>query len=112
AFQDLMGRMPTHVDSHRHAHADERVMPIFRDLLAPLGVPVRGDGRVTYLSGFYAQWEWQVTELSYVEVPFLQQLIRTEVLPGFSEMGCHPGYVTDDYQAVYLRERETEVATL
>ncbi len=109
-FQDSMGRMPTHIDSHRHAHRE--IMPLFQELVAPLGVPLRGDGRVQYLSGFYAQWEWQVTELKYVGVPFLQHLIRTEVLPGISEIGCHPGYVSDDYKAVYLIERETEVATL
>jgi chitin disaccharide deacetylase len=109
-FQDVIGRMPTHVDSHRHAHRE--VMSVFEDVVAPLGIPIRGDGRITYLSGFYAQWEWQVTELQYVSVPFLQGLIRTEVLPGFSEIGCHPGYISDDYQAVYLTERETEIATL
>src|SRR2546425_9709227 len=27
-FQDLMGRMPTHVDSHRHAHSSDGVMPL------------------------------------------------------------------------------------
>jgi len=109
-FQDLLGRMPTHVDSHRHAH--QEVMATFRELVAPLGVPLRGDGRVTYVSGFYAQWEWKVTDLNHVSVPFLQELIRNEVLPGVSEIGCHPGYVTDDYSAVYLVERETEVRTL
>ncbi len=111
-FQDLMGRMPTHIDSHRHAHTAENVMPLFRKMVGPLGVPLRCDGRVAYLSGFYAQWEWGVTDLRYVGVPFLQELMRTEVLAGFSEMGCHPGYVSDDYRAVYLVERETEVATL
>jgi predicted glycoside hydrolase/deacetylase ChbG (UPF0249 family) len=109
-FQDLLGRMPTHIDSHRHAHRE--IMPLFRELVAPLGVPLRGDGRVAYLSGFYAQWEWKVTELKYVGVEFLQTLLRTEVMPGFSEISCHPGYVSDDYQAVYLAEREVEVATL
>ena len=109
-FEDVTGRLPTHVDSHRHAHRE--VMSIFEEVVAPLGIPVRGDGRVAYLSGFYAQWEWGVTELQYVGVAFLQTLLRTEVLPGFSEIGCHPGYASDDYRAVYLAEREIELATL
>jgi predicted glycoside hydrolase/deacetylase ChbG (UPF0249 family) len=109
-FEDLLGRPPTHIDSHQHAH--RRVMPLFRELVAPLGVPLRGDGRVTYLMGFYAQWKWKVTELDHVSVPSLQKLIRVEVLPGISEIGCHPGYVTDDYRAVYLAEREAELETL
>ena len=109
-FEDVTGRLPTHVDSHRHAHRE--VMSVFKEVVVPLGIPIRGDGRVAYLSGFYAQWEWGVTELRYVSVEFLQTLLRTEVFPGFSEMGCHPGYVSDDYRAVYLIERETELATL
>ena len=32
--------------------------------------------------------------------------------PGVTEFSCHPGYVSNDYQAVYLKEREAEVATL
>jgi predicted glycoside hydrolase/deacetylase ChbG (UPF0249 family) len=111
-FHRLLGRMPTHIDSHRHAHRDAHVMPLFRELTAPLGVPLRDDGRVTFVGGFYAQWEWQVTNLEYVSVPFLQRMLRDEVADGWTEISCHPGYVTPDYQAVYLREREAEVRTL
>lgn len=109
-FQNLFGRMPTHIDSHKHAHRE--VMPLFLELVKPLGIPLRDDGQVRYLSGFYAQWKWKVTQLEYVSLPFLHQLLRTEVLPGFSEIGCHPGYVSSDYQSDYLVEREAELATL
>src|SRR5262249_2206725 len=88
------------------------VMSVFLELVEPLGIPLRNDGQVKYLSGFYAQWEWKVTQLEHVSLPALQQLLRTEVLPGFSEIACHPGYVSSDYQAVYLVEREAELATL
>jgi predicted glycoside hydrolase/deacetylase ChbG (UPF0249 family) len=53
-----------------------------------------------------------VTELKYVSVPFLQEMIRNEVPVGFTEFSCHPGYVGPDYQAVYNAEREEEVRTL
>ena len=111
-FHALMNRPPTHVDSHRHAHREEGVMPIFRALVEPLGVPLRGDGRVQFVGGFYGQWEWMVTDLRHVSVPFLQRMLCEEVQDGWTEISCHPGYVTDDYQAVYLAEREAEVATL
>ncbi len=104
-FQRLLGRLPTHVDSHRHAHREPRLMPVFRELVAPLG-------RVRFVGGFYAQWEWQVTELRYVGVPFLQGMLRDEVPPGWTEFSCHPGYRSPDYTAVYLAEREEEVRTL
>jgi predicted glycoside hydrolase/deacetylase ChbG (UPF0249 family) len=111
-FQRLLGRMPTHIDSHRHVHRDSKLMPVFRELVAPLGVPLRDDGRVRFVGGFYAQWEWQVTNLEYVSVPFLQQMLRQEVSPGWTEFSCHPGYRSPDYTAVYLAEREEEVRTL
>jgi predicted glycoside hydrolase/deacetylase ChbG (UPF0249 family) len=111
-FDHLLGRFPSHVDSHRHAHRTDQLMPVFRELVRPLGVPLRDDGRVCFVGGFYAQWEWQVTNLAYVGVAFLQRMLREEVADGWTEFSCHPGYLTPDYQAVYLREREVEVATL
>ncbi|MEP6961663.1 MAG: ChbG/HpnK family deacetylase [Acidobacteriota bacterium] len=109
-FDRFFGRLPSHVDSHRHAHRE--VFELFRELVEPLGVPLREDGRVKFIGGFYAQWEWMVTNLQYVSVAFLEQILRTEIEPGFTEVSCHPGYVTPDYQAVYLAEREEEVRTI
>lgn len=111
-FHRLMGRLPTHIDSHRHAHRNKHVFPIFQEMVAPLGLPLRDDGRVRFTGGFYAQWEWGVTELKYVSVPFLQRMLREEVPPGFTEFSCHPGYAAPGYNAFYLKEREYEVATL
>jgi predicted glycoside hydrolase/deacetylase ChbG (UPF0249 family) len=111
-FVSLVGRLPSHVDSHRHAHREARVMPLFQELVEPLGVPLRGDGRVRFVGGFYAQWEWKVTNLEYVSVGFLEAMLRDEVSEGWTELSCHPGYVSSDYSAVYFTERETEVRTL
>lgn len=111
-FHRLMGRMPTHVDSHRHAHREKHLMPVFRELVEPLGVPLRDDGRVRFVGGFYAQWEWLVTDLEHISVPFLQQMLRDEVSDGWTEFSCHPGYMTADYKSIYAREREVEVESL
>ena len=111
-FQRLTGRMPTHVDSHRHVHREAAVMPVIAELVEPLGVPLRGDGRVNFVGGFYAQWEWRVTDLSHVSVPALQRMLREEVPAGWTEFSCHPGYSSPDYRAVYDTEREEEVRTL
>jgi chitin disaccharide deacetylase len=111
-FQRLLGRPPTHIDSHRHAHRQEHLLPLFRELVAPLGVPLRGDGPVRFVGGFYAQWEWLVTNLEYVSVPFLLQLLREEVASGWTELSCHPGYRSPGFTSVYLAEREAEVRTL
>ncbi len=111
-FERLMGKRPTHIDSHRHAHRQPGMLSFFQELVAPLGVPLRDDGRVTFVGGFYAQWEWLVTELEYVSVPFLLKIISEEVGEGWTEVSCHPGYRSPDFKSVYLIERETEVATL
>jgi predicted glycoside hydrolase/deacetylase ChbG (UPF0249 family) len=107
-----MGRTPTHVDSHRHVHRVPQVRPLLEELVRPLGVPLRACGPVRFVGGFYAQWEWKVTNLAYVSVEFLQELLVQHVQPGWTEFSCHPGYVTPDYEAVYLAEREAEVRTL
>ncbi len=112
AFDGLMGRLPTHIDSHRHAHREPHVLPFFKELVEPYGLPLRDAGDVRFVGGFYAQWEWMVTDLRYVSVEFLQNMIREETPDGFTEFSCHPGYVSEDYTAVYLAEREAEVATL
>ena len=111
-FHRLLGRMPTHVDSHRHAHRKEHLMPLFRELVEPLGVPLRDDGQVRFVGGFYAQWEWMVTNLEYVSVSFLERMLREEVVEGWTEFSCHPGYLSPDYGAIYNAEREEEVRTL
>jgi chitin disaccharide deacetylase len=111
-FYRLLGRTPTHVDSHRHAHRNERLMPLFQELVEPLGVPLRGGGHVRFVGGFYGQWQWMVTNLEFVSVPFLQRMLREEVGEGWTEFSCHPGYPSPDYTAVYYAEREAEVSTL
>jgi len=111
-FYRLLGRLPTHIDSHRHAHRYEQVLPVFQELVEPLGVPLRGASAVRFIGGFYAQWEWMVTNLEYVSVPTLQRMLRDEVSEGWTEFSCHPGYVSPDFKSIYLQEREAEVCTL
>ena len=111
-FHLLFGRAPTHVDSHKHAHREPVAMSVVQELVAPLDVPLRHDGRVRYLGHFYAQWRYRETELEHVQVPYLQTLLRDEVRDGWTEIGCHPGYITSDFASVYLEEREVERETL
>jgi predicted glycoside hydrolase/deacetylase ChbG (UPF0249 family) len=111
-FRSLIGRDPTHLDSHHHVHRDSPLRECFTELGATLSVPVRDVSPVVYIGGFYAQWEWQVTELHYVSVEFLQQILRTEVTADWTELGCHPGYLSEGFQSVYLSEREAELRTL
>jgi chitin disaccharide deacetylase len=111
-FEKLLGRPPTHLDSHHHLHMGDALMAIFKAAADRLGIPVRGDGTVRFIGGFYAQWEWRVTELEHVSVAALEGILRTEVGDGWTEISCHPGYLTAELQSVYAAEREAEVRTL
>jgi predicted glycoside hydrolase/deacetylase ChbG (UPF0249 family) len=110
-FRALMGREPTHVDSHHHVHVER--MSTFTSLTEPLGVPLRGDGRVRYLGEFFAHPQRGVVDHERIRAPFLLGLLG-EISPdeGFVELGCHPGWVTEELHSSYAGEREMEVATL
>jgi predicted glycoside hydrolase/deacetylase ChbG (UPF0249 family) len=111
AFHELMDGPPDHVDSHHHIHRRDEVASIARELVAPLGVPLREQGDVAFVGGFYGQWEYGVTDLEHISPVFLIWLLRNEVGEGWTEIGCHPGYpagLTSDY----LAEREVELETL
>lgn len=111
-FERLVGRPPSHLDSHRHAHRRAGVVEIFLEVGAELGVPVRDDGNVVHISDFYAQWEWMVTELEHVSVAALCEVLRRKVGSGWHELACHPGYVSAGFESIYHEEREAELVTL
>jgi predicted glycoside hydrolase/deacetylase ChbG (UPF0249 family) len=111
-FQELIGNRPTHIDSHWHFHSQEEARPLFAELAADVGVPLRGDGRVDFIGGFYAQWEWKVTNLEYISVEFLKRILHEEVRAPWTELSCHPGHVTPEFRSDYLSEREEEIRTL
>jgi chitin disaccharide deacetylase len=111
-FRALVGRDPTHVDSHHHVHsASPRRRAVFAELVEPLGVPLRGQSGVAYVGAFWGQWQAGVSKPRHVQRPFLLQLIRTMVGEGLTEIGCHPGRV-GDFSSSYLHERAVELATL
>ena len=111
-FMDLIGCPPTHVDAHRQMHLDGHVRELFAELVAPLGVPLRGDGSVNFIGGFYGQWEWGVTELRHVSFEAFRRILRFEVREGWTEISCHPGYPDPTFWGMYPAEREAEVRTL
>ena len=111
-FRELIGRDPTHVDSHHHVHAEAERLATFKALAGRLGVPLRNDGQVVYIGGFWPEWEPGVRNLDYIRRPFLRHLVDSEVGEGFTELGCHPARVTEDLCSSYLHERELELQTL
>jgi predicted glycoside hydrolase/deacetylase ChbG (UPF0249 family) len=111
-FAALVGRPPTHLDSHHHVHLEARRASAFADVGRRLDVPVRGCSPVRYIGGFYGQWQWGVTDLSHLSVDYLVHLLREEVIEGCYETACHPAASLDGLESIYRGERLVELETL
>jgi predicted glycoside hydrolase/deacetylase ChbG (UPF0249 family) len=111
-FLDLLGGPPTHLDSHQHVHRHPSRRGLFEELSDATGVPLRDRPPVVFKGGFYAQWEYGVSESERVSLEALMRIIRNELMDGIYEMSCHPGYVDPALRAVYHEDRERELATL
>ncbi len=112
AFRRLLGREPTHLDSHQHVHRQQPVRSILARAGRRLGVPVRDvTPRVRYRGDFYGQDGRGFPHPEAITVDFLLRLL--EGLPeGATELGCHPGEPDDELESTYRAERPVEVATL
>ena len=110
-FRGLMGRDPTHIDSHQHLHLAPAATVALAEIGEELGVPVRHltEG-VSYVGDFYGQNDRGRPHPETVTVASLVQLIR-RLAPGITEMSCHPA-TRVDFESVYSRERVLEVETL
>ena len=100
-FRELVGREPTHLDSHKHLHEAEPVAAVADTMAAELGVPLRNRA-IRHEGGFYGR--------NSTSVDHLIELIRR--LPqGWTEIGCHPaaGPVPS---SSYDAERQLELQVL
>jgi predicted glycoside hydrolase/deacetylase ChbG (UPF0249 family) len=108
-FRRLLGRDPTHLDSHQHVHLSEPTATVAAAIADELGVPLRGR-EVRYEGGFYGQSGRGEKYPEGIEAANLTALIGS--LPaGWTEVGCHPaaGPVPD---SSYDSERVVELRTL
>ena len=110
-FQELMGRPPTHIDSHHNAHRRSEALPEFIQLANRYGLPLREHSPAPYFSKFYGQWGGQ-TRLEQISTESLARMLETEIGDGITELSCHPGYAEPDYAGSYAGEREAELRAL
>lgn len=109
-FRDLMGREPTHLDSHQHVHQSEPVRAQMEVLASALQISLRHFSFAKHCGAFYGQSGKGEPYPKGISVENLQSVLRA--LPeGVSEMGCHAGS-GDDFDSVYKAERAIEVQTL
>lgn len=80
-FREMIGRDPTHLDSHKHVHETDAAFGAAAEMLADeLGVPLRNRA-IPYERRFYGG--------DAISPERLIALIQT-VPPGWTEIGCHP----------------------
>jgi chitin disaccharide deacetylase len=108
-FRALLGRDPTHLDSHQHVHESEPAKGVAEALAAELAVPLRNRA-IRYEGGFYGQSGKGEPFPEGITPKRLLDLIRA-LPPGWTEIGCHPAagpVPTSSYDA----ERQIELETL
>ena len=110
-FQELMGRLPTHLDSHHNVHRNRRLLPQFLELAARNELPMREHSPVRHLSSFYGQWGGS-THLEQISAQGLIRLLESEISEGVTELSCHPGYCDPQLRSSYREEREVELSSL
>lgn len=111
AFRRLLGRDPTHLDSHQHVHREEPVRGILERLGRDLSVPVRDlSPAIRYCGAFYGQTGEGQPLPDALEVDALLAILR-DLPDGVTELACHPGD-GDDSDSGYGPERSRELRTL
>jgi predicted glycoside hydrolase/deacetylase ChbG (UPF0249 family) len=110
-FIRLVGRKPTHLDSHQHLHQRSPLRTVLARVAHGLRIPLRHYcAGVHYCGSFYGQ---TATGTPLPEAISVEGLLHTlGTLPsGLTELSCHPGYVTD-LETMYCHERTAEVQVL
>jgi chitin disaccharide deacetylase len=111
AFLAVVGRGPTHLDSHQHVHRREPVRRLMLERGERLGVPVRDLlGDVRYQGAFYGldhDGQPNPDGISYEAFLAAVNMLSEEVI----EVGCHPA-AEIDFESMYTSERLDELRTL
>jgi chitin disaccharide deacetylase len=109
-FSELMGRAPTHLDSHQHVHLANPIRALLLAKGASLEIVVRSlDAEVRYCGDFYGQSSKGDPYPEGISVEALRRVLA-QLPPGATEMGCHPGAGPVD--SAYSTERAIEMASL
>ena len=110
-FHSLMGRAPTHLDSHQHLHQHEPVRSVALAFAERLGIPLRGvSGGIAFCGSFYGHGAKGAPFPEGITVGNLSSLLR-QLPVGTTELSCHPG-LDEALASCYRLERLTEVEVL
>jgi chitin disaccharide deacetylase len=115
-FKTLSGRLPTHVDVHKHLHRHPNVLEGLAQVAARQRLPVRSIDEAmrtclrvlgvrtndAFLGDAGATAYWTTVRLA-------KQL--RGLGPGVTELMCHPGYAPSEVESGYGAQREVELDT-
>lgn len=108
-FEALMGRPPTHFDSHQHVHHQDPVRTAIQRAAQHLDIPVRGISPGIDYVGFHGRDGFGNSLPDAISVEALIETIEA-LQPGITELGCHPAADVDHHSAYGVeRLRELEV---
>src|SRR5262245_48213452 len=111
SFRRLVGRHPTHLDSHQHVHRLEPARSAFLALACEVGGPLRHFARdIRYCGEFYGQDERGVGRSNVLCAERLISILES-LPPGVTELACHPAAAAD-LPTMYSHERLAELAIL
>jgi len=110
-FRSLLGRDPSHLDSHQHVHRGEPIRSTLIDLALELGVPLRHfSPGIEHRGDFHGQTATGEQLPNALTVEGLAAVLLS-LAPGTSEVGCHPASEVD-FESSYRAERLVEVEVL
>jgi predicted glycoside hydrolase/deacetylase ChbG (UPF0249 family) len=111
SFHHLVGRKPSHLDSHQHVHLREPARTVLIDIAQSLGIPLRHYyPAVAYRGDFYGQTAEGEPFPQAITVESLIRVFET-LSPGYTELACHPA-AKQDLDTTYRHERLVELQVL
>jgi chitin disaccharide deacetylase len=110
-FRRLVGKDPTHIDSHQHVHLGEPLRTVLTAVARELTVPLRHcNTEIRYRGDFYGQTANGDPCPDAISIDGLIKVLGT-LPPGCTELVCHPG-IEGDLDTMYCSERAEEVKVL
>lgn len=110
-FRQLLGRDPTHLDSHQHVHTRDPARWVLQGMASRLGVPLRHSTPwIRYCGSFYGQTAEGDPLPEAIRLESLLRIVRG-VAPGVTELACHPG-ISGPLETTYRDGRECELSAL
>jgi chitin disaccharide deacetylase len=116
-FEELCRRPPTHLDSHKHAHATPAVLLAMAEVACERGLPVRAldaamRAALRRLGARTSDHFLGDAALRPCWTPGRLLGALAALAPGTTELMCHPGYEPEQARTTFGREREVELAAL